>query len=65
MEQTFISKDTTIGEAVEMVPQTFSLFRLLGICCINEGNKDITIEELCHSFNVEPNSFLEALKKSI
>ena len=65
MEKNSISWNMTIAETVEMYPQTFPLFRLLGICCINESNQDTTIEELCRSFNVKPDSFLEALRKTI
>ena len=65
MEQMTIDKSTTIAEVVEMYPQSFSLFRQLGICCLNDRNKSITLEDLSLSLHAEPGAFLEALKKNL
>ena len=65
MIQIPIRKDTTLEDAVERAPETMSVFRLLGICCINDRNRNMTIEELCRSCNIEPDSFLAALHKKI
>ncbi len=65
MIQIPICRDTTLEETVERFPETMSIFRLLEICCINDRNRDMTIEEFCLSCNIEPDSFLEAFNKKI
>ncbi len=61
MIQIPIRRDTTLEDAVERAPEAMSVFRLLGICCINDRNRDLTVEELCMSCSIEPDSFLVAL----
>ena len=65
MKQIPLRRDTTLEEAVGRFPETMSVFRLLGICCISDRNRDMTIEELCLSRGIEPGPFLEALHKKI
>lgn len=65
MIQISFRRDTTLEEAVERAPKTMSVFRMLGICCVSDRNRDITIEELCLSCSIEPDSFLEVLNKKI
>ena len=54
--------DTTVSEAIETFPQVFPLFRQIGMCCVNEENENMTVEELCQQYGVDPESFLEAVQ---
>lgn len=61
MKKMGIEPDTTLAQALELLPQTFPLFQQLGLCCVNQENEGMTVEALCHKYGVDTDSFLEAL----
>ena len=65
MKKMGVFADTTVSEAVEMFPQIFPLFRQIGMCCVNEENVNMTVEDLCIRYGVDPDSFLEAVQSVI
>ena len=62
MKKMGIEADTTVGNALELFPQAFPLFRQIGMCCVNEENENWSVEELCRHHGVDPESFLDVLR---
>lgn len=63
MKKMGISADSCLAEALEFFPQTFPLFRQLGMCCVNPENENWTVRELCEHYRVDTDSFLEAVNQ--
>jgi hypothetical protein len=55
-----ITGDMSISSALELFPQLFPLFQQIGMCCVNEENENLTVDELCRQYHVDTDSFLEA-----
>lgn len=65
MRKMGLSPDMNIAEAIELFPQTLPMFQQLGMCCVNPDNENMTVEEICLFYHVEPESFIEAVNTLI
>lgn len=65
MRKMGISPEMRLTEALEYFPQTFPMFRQLGMCCVNEENAEWTVEELCARYGVNAASFLEVVNNAL
>lgn len=55
-----ITGDMSISSALELFPQLFPLFQQIGMCCVNDENANLTVNEICRQCHVDTDSFLEA-----
>ena len=59
-----ISRDTVIGEIVENCPQTMPVFQEIGMHCLGCAMASgETVEQACAAHGVDPDEFLDYLKK--
>ena len=65
MKRMGIDPEMRLGEAMELYPQAFQMFRQIGMCCVNPDNENLTVHELSTSLGVETDSFLEAVNSMI
>ena len=65
MKRMGISPEMRLGDVMEQYPQSFRMFRQIGMCCVNPDNENLTVRELCVSLGVEADSFLEAVNSMI
>lgn len=63
MKRMGIDPEMSLAEAVELYPQSFPLFKQLGICCVNEENETWSVQELCSRFGVDAESFVDAVNR--
>lgn len=61
MRKMGIDPDMYLTEALEFFPQTFPMFQQLGMCCVNPENEGWTVRELCAHYQVDAQSFVEAV----
>lgn len=61
MKRMGIDPEMCLGEAIELYPQAFQMFRQIGMCCVNPDNENLSVRELCASLGVDAESFLEAV----
>ena len=65
MKRMGIDPEMRLGEAMELYPQSFQMFRHIGMCCVHPDPDHLTVHELCTSPGVETNSFLDAANSII
>lgn len=59
-----ITRDTVIGEIVENCPQAMRVFQEIGMHCLGCAMASgETVEQACAAHGVDPDEFLEYLKK--
>ncbi len=64
--QNQITKDTIIGDILDIAPQTAPLFMAIGMHCLGcPASRMETVEEACMVHGVEPDELLEELNKQI
>lgn len=57
--------EMTLGQVMDLYPQTWGLFRQMGVCCVYDENINSTLSQLCEENAVELDSFLEVFKELI
>ena len=65
MKRVGMDAEMRLGEAMELYPQAFQMFRQIGMCCVNSDNENLTMRERCTKLGVECDSFLEAVNSMI
>ena len=59
-----ITRDTVIGEIVENCPQPMPVFQEIGMPCLGCAMASgETVEQACAAHGVDPDEFLEYLRK--
>ena len=59
-----ITRDTVIGEIVESCPEAMPVFQEIGMYCLGCAMASgETVEQACAAHGVDPDEFLEYLKK--
>ena len=59
-----ITRDTVIGEIVENCPQAMPVFQEIGMHCLGCAMASgETVEQACAAHGVDPDEFLDYLKK--
>ena len=65
MKRMGIEGSMGLTEALEYYPQIFPALQQIGMCCVNPENENLTMEELCRHYGVDPASFLETLNQML
>lgn len=61
-----ITKDTIIGEILDIAPQTAPLFMAIGMHCLGcPSSRGETVEQACMVHGVDVNALLEKLNATI
>lgn len=61
-----ITKDTIIGDILDIAPETASLFMAIGMHCLGcPASRGETVEEACMVHGIEVEELLEELNKQI
>lgn len=61
-----LTKDTIIGDVLQIAPETAPLFQAIGMHCLGCAmSSGETIEEACEVHGVDADLFLEELNKAI
>ena len=61
-----ITRDTVIGEIVENCPQAMPVFQEIGMHCLGCAMASgETVEQACAAHGVDPDEFLDYLKKDL
>lgn len=54
-----------LGQVMDLYPQTWGLFRQMGVCCVFDGNVNHTVAELCAENGMDLDRFLEVFQQLI
>ena len=61
-----ITKDTIIGDILDIAPETAPLFKAIGMHCLGcPASRGETVEEACMVHGIEVEELLEELNKQI
>ena len=61
-----ITKETIIGDILDIAPQTAPLFMAIGMHCLGcPASRGETVEEACMVHGIDPDELLEELNKQI
>lgn len=61
-----ITKDTIIGDILDIAPQTAPLFMAIGMHCLGcPASRGETVEEACMVHGIDTDELLEGLNKQI
>ena len=61
-----ITKETIIGDILDIAPQTAPLFMAIGMHCLGcPASRGETVEEACMVHGIDPEELLEELHKQI
>ncbi|MCD7959261.1 MAG: DUF1858 domain-containing protein [Ruminococcus sp.] len=61
-----ITKETIIGDILDIAPQTAPLFMAIGMHCLGcPASCGETVEEACMVHGIDPDEFLEELNKQV
>ena len=61
-----ITKETIIGDILDIAPQTAPLFMAIGMHCLGcPASRGETVEEACMVHGIDPEELLEELNKQI
>lgn len=61
-----ITKETIIGDILDIAPQTAPLFMAIGMHCLGcPASRGETVEEACMVHSIDPDELLEELNKQI
>lgn len=61
-----ITKETIIGDILDIAPQTAPLFMAIGMHCLDcPASRGETVEEACMVHGIDPDELLEELNKQI
>ena len=61
-----ITKETIIGNILDIAPQTAPLFMAIGMHCLGcPASRGETVEEACMVHGIDPDELLEELNKQI
>ena len=61
-----ITKETIIGDILDIAPQTAPLFMAIGMHCLGcPAYRGETVEEACMVHGIDPDELLEELNKQI
>ena len=61
-----ITKDTIIGDILDIAPETAPLFMAIGMHCLGcQASRGETVEEACMVHGIEVEELLEELNKQI
>ena len=61
-----ITKDTIIGDILDIAPQTAPIFLSIGMHCLGcPSSRGETVEQACMVHGVDPDALLEVLNSSI
>ena len=61
-----ITKDTFIGDILDIAPQTAPIFMSIGMHCLGcPSSRGETVEQACMVHGVDVNALLEELNKNI
>ena len=61
-----ITKETIIGDILDIAPQTAPLFMAIGMHCLGcPASRGETVEEACMVHGIDPEVLLEELNKQI
>ena len=59
-----ITKDTIIGDILDVAPQTAPIFLSIGMHCLGcPSSRGETVEEACMVHGVDPDAFLEQVNR--
>ena len=57
--------EMTLGQVMDLYPQTWGLFRQMGVCCVYDENINSSVAQLCRENNAELESFLDVFMELI
>ncbi len=61
-----ITRETIIGDILDIAPQTAPLFMAIGMHCLGcPASRGETVEEACMVHGIDPDELLEELNKQI
>ncbi len=61
-----ITKETIIGDILDIAPQTAPLFMAIGMHCLGcPASRGETVEEACMVHGIDPDELLEELNKQV
>ncbi|MBR1780818.1 MAG: DUF1858 domain-containing protein [Oscillospiraceae bacterium] len=61
-----ITKDTIIGDILDIAPETAPLFMSIGMHCLGcPASRGETVEEACMVHGIDPDAMLEELNKLV
>lgn len=61
-----ITKETIIGDVLDIAPQTAPLFMAIGMHCLGcPASRGETVEEACMVHGIDPDELLEELNKQL